>query len=194
MATNLKLITFEDSLDLPENRFEEIVRGESRAMPPPTDRHEFLLWTLAGILQRQLDTERFGVFPSGFGLGIQRAPYLTYRIPDLTVYERETLRRHRREKAARDPYIWVPPVLLVECISPAGRKAAIDELLADYARIRVPEAWLLFPETPLLIVHRHESGRLTEITRHETGRVAIGQLSGIEIDLDLLWRAFHEGP
>ena len=43
MGTTTKLITYEDSLTMPENRFEEIVHGESRIMPPPIKNHVYLI-------------------------------------------------------------------------------------------------------------------------------------------------------
>ena len=34
MSASTKLITYEDSLTMPENKLEEIVRGKSRILPP----------------------------------------------------------------------------------------------------------------------------------------------------------------
>lgn len=43
MSGATRSITYEESLTRPENRLEEIVRGESRLMPPATSRHTALL-------------------------------------------------------------------------------------------------------------------------------------------------------
>jgi hypothetical protein len=43
MGTPTRLITYEDSLTLPENRLEEIVHGESRIMPPADQEHNYLI-------------------------------------------------------------------------------------------------------------------------------------------------------
>lgn len=39
MNTSARLINYEDSLTMPENRFEEIVHGESRIMAPANQGH-----------------------------------------------------------------------------------------------------------------------------------------------------------
>ena len=39
MQTATHRISYEQSLEMPENKLEEILDGESRIMPPPTLRH-----------------------------------------------------------------------------------------------------------------------------------------------------------
>src|SRR5436309_2176315 len=108
MPASTRLITYEDSLTMPEDRFEEIVNGEIRRLPPASDRHGYLLKRLQEILERQLRRDEYVVLPAGFGLGIQRRPVLTYRVPDLTVFRVQTLKDDRNNKDANDPYIWKP--------------------------------------------------------------------------------------
>ena len=47
-------ITYEESLTMPENKLEEIVRGESRIIPAPTRGHASLIEGLAYLLTAQL--------------------------------------------------------------------------------------------------------------------------------------------
>jgi Uma2 family endonuclease len=159
MSATAKLITYEDSLTMPENRLEEIVHGESRIMPPPNQKHADLIEELSDILKAQLDRWEYGVMSAGAGLGIERVP-LTCRIPDLMVFRREARRRDRAKNAGNDPYIWPVPELIVECLSLSNRKGSNQELLADYARIAVPEVWLLEPALPQLTAYHYESGTL----------------------------------
>ena len=175
---------------MPENRFEEIVHGESRIMPPPNKKHVDLIEELSDILRTQLNRCEYRVTDAGAGLGVERVP-LTYRIPDLMVFRTEAHRRDRAETAANDPYIWAVPELIVECLSPSNRKGPIQELLADYARIAVPEVWLLDPKPPQFTAYRYESGALRQCLATESGRVTPLLLPNVTVDLGELWAAFH---
>jgi Uma2 family endonuclease len=189
MGTTTRLITYEDSLTMPENRFEEIVHGESRVMPPPNPKHVDLIDELLNVLLSQINRSEYRVTSSGAGLGVERAP-LTYRIPDLMVFRTEAYGRSRAQKAGTDPYIWAVPELIVECLSPSNRKGSIQELLADYAQIGAPEVWLLDPKQPQFASYRYESGALKHWVTMETGRVAPLLLPNVTVDLAELWEAF----
>jgi Uma2 family endonuclease len=191
MNVSTKPITYEDSLTMPENKLEEIVNGESRIMPPPTDQHASLLEELAEMLRSQLSRE-YRVLPAGYGLGIRRSPVLTYRIPDLAVFQIETWRQNRAQKAHNDPYVWKAPELLVECLSPSNRKGPIRELIANYESIAVPELWLLEPRISRLTAYRYDDHRLriVDLDQHVVSPV---RLPNVRIDLDRLWQVYHQG-
>jgi Uma2 family endonuclease len=187
--TSTRLISYEDSLTMPENRLEEIVHGESRIMPPALKKHNYLVRKLSKVLEVQLDDSEYEVHSQGNGLGIERIP-LTYRIPDLMVFRAESLRRDSAETAGNDPYIWTAPELIVECLSPSNRKGSIQELLADYARIAVPEVWLLDPKQPQFSSYRYDSGALNQRLTTECGTVSPVLLANVTVDLAELWEAF----
>jgi hypothetical protein len=90
MRTPAKLIIYEDSPWMPENRLGDIVHGESRIMPPASKRHVYLVEEPSSGLKAQLDSRANRVIVAGAGLGIARIP-LTYRIPDLAVFRTEAL-------------------------------------------------------------------------------------------------------
>ncbi len=190
MSTSTRLINYEDSLTMPENRFEEIVHGESRIMPAPNKKHAYLIAKLLTVLTRQLDDSEYQILSQGAGLGIERVP-LTYRLPDLMVFRTASLRQDSAETAGNDPYIWALPELVVECLSPSNRKGSIQELMADYARIAVPEVWLLDPKPPQFTSYRYESGALKQWLAIETGRVTPFLLPNATVDLAELWAAFE---
>jgi Uma2 family endonuclease len=189
MSTSTRLINYEDSLTMPENRFEEIIHGESRIMPPAIKQHNYLVRKLSRVLERQLDETEYEVHSQGSGLGVERTP-LTYRIPDLMVLRVEALRQDSAQTAENDPYIWTAPDLLVECLSPSNRKGSIQELLADYARIAVPEVWLIDPQPPQFTSYRYDSGALKPWLTTETGPVSPLLLPNVTVDLAELWAAF----
>ena len=167
MKTSVHLISYEESLLMPENRFEEILDGESRIMPPPTLGHVELLQTLFEMLVK---IPGFRVRLSGLGVGIRRSP-LRYRIPDLSVFDAKTY----KDAVSKNPsavYIWTPPVLIAECLSPANRRGKVEDLVRDYQSIGVPELWLLNPEKRTFEGYGHSA-------------------LSTQIDLDELWRAFR---
>ena len=158
-------------------------------MPPPNPRHVDLIDELLSILLSQIDRRDYRVTSSGAGLGVECIP-LTYRIPDLMVFRADAYRRDRAETAGSDPYIWTVPELLVERLSPSNRKGSVQELLADYARIGVPEVWLLDPQPPQFTSYRFESGALKQWLATESGRVTPLFLPNVTVDLSDLWAAF----
>jgi len=190
MGTTAKLINYEDSLTMPENKLEEIVHGESRFLPPPNKKHGYLLTKLSKVLDRQLDGGAYEVLSQCTGLGIERAP-LTYRIPDLMVFRTEDLRRDRVPTAANDPYIWTVPELIVECLSSSNRKGSIQELLADYARIAAPEVWLLDPQARQAAAYRYESGELKPSQTIDSGQATPLRLPKVTVGLAELWAVFE---
>ena|SRR5580700_354139 len=189
MRTTTKLINFEDSLAMPENKLEEIVHGESRIMPHAIKRHDYLVKKLSKVLEGQLDDSEYEVLSQGTGLGIERVP-LTYRSPDLTVFRTESLRQDTANTAWNDPYIWTVPELIVECLSPSNRKGSIRELLGDYARIAVPEVWLIDPKPPQFTSYHYESGALKQRLAAEGGQMTPLLLPNVTVDLGELWAAF----
>jgi Uma2 family endonuclease len=185
MAISARL-TYEQSLELPENKFEEIVDGEIRLRPPPGRVHALLIERLAEILREQLDRTVFRILTSPFGQGIKRKPYLSYRVPDLAVYRAEHLDRER------DHYVWSAPELIIECLSPANRKGSVDQLLQDYASIQVPEVWLLYPEERMLRRWALE----TDGYRQAPTDIATAsplRLSTVRIDVNEIWKLLPAG-
>jgi Uma2 family endonuclease len=190
MSASTKLITYEDSLTMPENKLEEIVHGESRIMPPSSKKHVYLVEKLSDILKVQLDRRECTVLIAGAGLGIERVP-LTYRIPDLMVFRTEALLTDSARTGATDPYIWTTPDLIVECLSPSNRKGSVRELLADYERIAVPEVWLLDQKSPQFTSYRYESGALRKRQATDSDIVTPLLLTNVSVDLAELWTAFE---
>ena len=165
METSVHLITYDESLLMPENKLEEVLDGESRIMPPPTVRHFLFMRRLSKMLTRMLPESE--VCPAAFGLGIRRSPF-RYRIPDLSVFDAKTFNDHDPD----DGYVWVTPFLIAECLSPANRKGKVADLVKDYQSIGVPELWLFDPEKRTFEGYGHSA-------------------LSTQIDVDELWRAFH---
>ncbi|MGI8745147.1 MAG: hypothetical protein ACR2NN_21760, partial [Bryobacteraceae bacterium] len=76
MQTSTHPITYEESLQMPENKLEEILDGESRIMPPPTVGHAVFVDELATELKHAFPGHL--VSQASLGVGIRRDP-LRYR-------------------------------------------------------------------------------------------------------------------
>ncbi len=159
-------------------------------MPPPNQKHADLIAKLLAVLFRGLNDREYQVLSQGAGLGIQRSP-LTYRIPDLMVFRTEARRRDRLETGGNDPYIWAAPELIVECLSPSNRKGPVQELLADYTRIAVPEVWLLDPKLRQFTSYGFESGAVSQRLTTGNGPVTPLRLPQVTVSLADLWAAFE---
>ncbi len=190
MPTTTKLITYEDSLTMPENRFEEIVDGESRIMPPPTRGHWRVLNRIHRTLIRQLTEEEHEISRADVGLGIKRRPVLTYRIPDIAVFSVSALVKDQAENPMDENYIWTPPEFIAECLSPSNRKGQIERLREDYESINVPELWFIDPRSQTLTIFLLERNSLVAKRTVENGVISPVRLPQVNINVDDLWKAF----
>ena len=138
---NPKTVTYEEWLRMPEvqDAIEEVVNGEIRIMPPPKWKHAQIVKQIYDALRDQLEKGKILVVAAQFGLIIRKSP-LTSRVPDLAVFEMETI-------VEQDGYIHSAPQLIVEVLSPANTRREREEKLGDYAAIGTPEVW---------VAHGHE--------------------------------------
>ncbi|MDQ6700859.1 MAG: Uma2 family endonuclease [Acidobacteriota bacterium] len=190
MPTTTKLITYEDSLTMPEDRFEEIVDGESRIMPPPTPGHWKVLQQVREMLRDQLPQQDYDMSLADVGLGIKRRPVLTYRVPDIAVFSVAALAKDRAESGKSDAYIWAVPELVVECLSPSNRKGPTEKLRQNYESIGVPEVWFIDLQSETLTVYLLESGSLVEKQSIKEGMVIPVRLPQVSVNVNDLWKAF----
>ena len=166
---------------MPESNLEEVVDGELLKMPPATKHHSLLLRALQRIFDRQMRPTFDLTWGTGFLL--KREP-LRYRIPDISVVDRTGFRKDAR--ATSDPYSRIVPELVIEVISPANRRGAVQRLLQNYAEFGIPEVLLFHPET-----RTYESYCGQELSHTaQTGLVSPFTMPEVIIDLDQLWTEF----
>ena len=178
--TGTRLITYEESLTLPESNFDEIVNGELRTMPPTSIEHQELIGALYLQFRSQLNRASSLVLQS-YGQAIHFEPAFTYRVPDLAVF-------HRAGLLKKDRYYMISsPSLLVEVLSPSNRKGNLSELLADYENIGVPEVWLIEPDMQVLRVMKLRGTALFESASLREGHVSPAEFQHISIELQPLW-------
>ena len=159
---------------------EEVVNGEIRIMPPPKFRHARMVQALNKRLTSQLEARRVIVVSSDFGLIIHKTP-LTSRVPDLAVFEEDTL-------VEQDGYIHSAPQLIVEVLSPANTRRKRQEKLDDYAAIGVPEVWIFSPEARTVEVLLLKDARLqTDRILPQSAILTATQFPEIRLDLASIW-------
>ncbi len=143
MATKV-LITPEQYLSTHYEREPELVHGELVERPLPTFPHGNLQLSLGARLFAL--THAHGLF-SGVEVRVRIAPDL-YRLPDIAIWE---------EAPGEVPVI--PPLLVVEVLSPDDRMHDLIEKLDQYRAWGVSLIWIVEPELKRLFVY---DGRLQE--------------------------------
>jgi Uma2 family endonuclease len=181
MSTSIHLVTYEESLTMPESNLEEVVDGELLIIPPATKNHSSLIRALQKLFDRQMK-DSFDL-TQGTGFLLKRDP-LRYRVPDLAIIDRAAWKSDLH--ATSDPYSHIVPELVIEIVSPADRKGALERLLKNYAEFGIPEVLLFHPES-----RTYESYRgLTLAHTAQTGPVSPQTMPEVTIDLDQLWMEF----
>ena len=154
-SIGVKRLTFDEWQALPETKQRcEVVDGVLTMPPGPLGEHQ---WICAEIL------ERLRPFTRQRGLGIavsapcdiliQREPLRT-RQPDITVVNTELTGITRPADLVGRPFLELPPLLVVEVISPSNTPQELEGRLADYRHIGVPECWLAsFPSRSVEVLH-----------------------------------------
>ena len=143
MATK-DLITPEQYLATHYEREPEYVRGDVVERSLPTKRHSKIQQRLSVVL------DRIGCYPE---LRLRLADNV-FRVPDISVYEREP----------ENEVPTTPPLLIVEINSPDDRIHNVLEKCEEYRTWGVSNVWVVEPELKKLYVY---SGGLKEVSQFE---------------------------
>ena len=140
MTLQTTRITYEEYLNGPEikQRY-EIVDGIMILPPGPSTGHQRVLGRMYKLLDAFASEQQLGeIFIAPLDVVIQREPLRT-RQPDLLFVSGA-----RADIVGQ--VIEGAPDLVVEILSPSNSRPAMEEKLADYARLEVQECWLMSPE------------------------------------------------
>ncbi len=140
MTLQTTRLTYEEYLSGPEikQRY-EIVDGVMIMPPSPNVEHQTILRQLFLHLNQHVDYDDLGqVWFAPLDVVIQREPLRT-RQPDLLFVS-------GARAGIVGQVIEGAPDLVVEILSTSNSRSAMEEKLADYARIEVQECWLVSPE------------------------------------------------
>jgi Uma2 family endonuclease len=156
------------------SRLVEYTDGRLEPLPMPTDRHQaillFLVMTFVSFVQPKGGVVRF----SPLRLRIREGKY---REPDLLLL-----------LSASDPRwsdrFWSGCDLALEVVSPDKPERDLIEKRADYAEGRVPEYWIVNPQTETISVLRLEGDVYVETGRFARGAQATSALlTGFRVDV-----------
>jgi Uma2 family endonuclease len=181
MATLTRPMSYEEWLQMPpvEDGTDEVVNGELRLMPPTRYPHAEIIQRLINRLSARIDEKQVAILGSNFGLMISREP-LTCRSPDLALFKRQNI-------TVKDGLYWSPPDLIIEILSPSETKRRKDAKLDDYARIGVPEAWLISPEGETIEIRLLHDGRLVTEKIVAGGALEPTRFPGVAISIPEIW-------
>ncbi len=167
MATIPRILTYEEWLQMPpaeDGTREEIVNGEIQLLPPNKTTHAEVVHNLSSLITSQIDRKQVFLAESSITILISDKP-LAARAPDLVVYWRKNMLRDKND------VLRSAPDLLVEVLSPSENKRRKQAKLDDYAKIGVPEVWIVSPEAESIDILLLKDGR------YERDRIAnAGQL------------------
>lgn len=142
-TTGTKRLTFEEWQALPETKQKcEVVDGVLVMPPSPFGEHYWTIRVIFGALHPFLTGNGLGIaLPAPCDVLVSREP-LRVRQPDILVVNADLTGITRPADLVGLPYLERPPLLVVEVLSPSNTRRDIEQRLADYRSIGVPECWL----------------------------------------------------
>ena len=153
----------------------DLVRGMLVRSPRPAPLHGRLLARMARRLDEYVEARGLGVVLADAGAILARDPD-TVRGPDVAFYSPE-----RIPETGYGGSFWGAPDLAVEILSPANRKGALREKLADYFAAGVRVVWVVDPRARTVAVHEAGGGVRT---LHEADTLTCDDLlSGFRLPL-----------
>ena len=142
-TAGVKTLTFAEWQALPEmKRRCEVVDGVLLMPPGPMGEHLWVSDEILVNLRPFVRNQGLGFALSApYDVLIQREP-LRVRQPDVLVVNAELTGIARPSDLVGRRFLELPPLLVVEVLSPSNTRRDIEERLADYRSIGVLECWL----------------------------------------------------
>jgi Uma2 family endonuclease len=175
--------TYEDLLQVPENRVAEIIHGQLVTHPRPAPRHARASSSLGGVLVNPFDLGRGG--PGGWWILDEPEPHLGPHVlvPDLAGWRRERL-----PALPETAWFELAPDWICEVLSPSTARVDRVEKLPIFAGAGVRHAWLIDPDLRTLEAFENQDGRwLLLAARENDNSVQLPPFDAISFPLDALW-------
>ena len=181
-----KRLTFEEWQALPETKQKcEVVDGVLVMPPSPFGEHAWAIQVILGALYPFLAETGLGIaLAAPYDVLIRREP-LRVRQPDILVVDGVLTGISRPADLTGMPHLVSPPLLVVEVLSPSNTPRDIEERLADYRSIGVPECWLASFATRTIQVLRLTSDASITVATYGLGEVLRSEvIPGFELSVD----------
>ena len=177
MVTTQAKLTYEDYLELPDDKRYEIIDGELYEMTAPTVRHQVLIGNLFIIFKPHVRSRGLGsVYISPIDVIFAESDIVQ---PDL-VFVAES-RRH----IIQDHAIVGAPDLVIEILSPSTAAHDRNRKADLYARYGVEEYWMVDTQTEAIEIRRlGDAGYDGSAEIHDSGVISTTLIPGLEVRLD----------
>jgi Uma2 family endonuclease len=170
-----------DYLDLDTNQLVELVDGKLEVLPGPTYGHQQIVWFLSESL-------RDYVSPRGLG-GVVFAP-MPVRIRDRTFREPEVIYFPKQQRVQSEDKFLRGAGLVIEIVSPDDKshKRDYEEKRGDYSQLRIPEYWIVDPQTERITVFQLKDEQYQVHGEFAPGQQATSLLlSGFAVDVSAVF-------
>jgi Uma2 family endonuclease len=167
-----------DYLDLPGNRLVELSDGFLEVLPMPTTSHQMIVLALYRSLLAFAGLDGLGtVLVAALRVRLWKGKF---REPDVVFMLAEHADRIGEE-------YWQRADLVMEVVSgdAKDRKRDLEVKVAEYARARIPEYWIIDPQQAQITVLRLKGRKYTVHGRFGRGsRARSALLKGFEVEVD----------
>ena len=162
------------------NRLVEFTDGFVEALPMPTSTHQAVLSFLNDCFKEHVVRLGGLVLFSALRVRVRQGKF---REPDLLVLQ------DRNDPRFQDRF-WLGADLVVEVVSPKGRRRDFVQKPLDYAEAGIPEYWIVDPRDETITVLTLDGDAYAEHGVFERGGAATSPLlQGLEIDVGAVFDA-----
>ena len=169
-------LTYEDYLELPDDKRYEIIDGELYEMTAPTIRHQDILFNLTLI---------FGPYTRNNRLGKARFAPIDVIFADGDIVQPDLVFvSESRRDIIQDHAIVGAPDLVVEVLSPSTAAHDRNRKARLYERYGVAEYWMVDMETESIEVRRLRDGEYGGAEIYDSGVVSTALIPGLEVRVD----------
>jgi Uma2 family endonuclease len=156
------------------NRLLEFTDGILEVLPMPTDRHQHILMFLYRTFFAFLQPRGGDVLVAPLRMRIRRGKF---REPDLLLF-----------RSAADPRrqnrFWTGADLALEVVSEDKPERDLVDKVVDYAEGRIPEYWIVNPQTEKICVRRLQVDSYVQAGEYGRGQMAESvELEGFAVDV-----------
>lgn len=152
---------------------DELIQGRIVLSPQPKPLHQQIVMNVMDLLRGALQGQEFVVQGNS---NIDFGAEFSMPAPDVFVVAKAEWKRACDE----DDYLRAAPVLVVEVLSPANKKTAVEKKVSVYLNNGVQEVWLIQPRQRTVV--RASKGARSGVTgmlslpRPLSGAIAVGEI------------------